>query len=190
MILEKRKYSFLFLVFVFFSCNKPAIEGGIKNKFFDFKGFFTQQTDSLTKLNYRLNKTINWEEKVESLELDSVNWKKELQLFLDFNPNSSTVVDLYQCDTLESPTGEVEITLTATDKKALCRLARVNLNKHRKVELIEMMMEKKDALSRMNYTLGYQPMKGYVIQCETFGVGGKSFKMDILGQFQNLSIGY
>lgn len=171
-------------------CSKPKSPSIQPQQLFDFKAFFAHEMDSLHQLNFSLNKTITWQDKVESVELDKPDWEKELKLFAEFNPNVPALVDVYTCDTLISPSGEMEITLTANNKKPFCRMARINISKKGHVNLIEMMMEKRSSFSRMNYTLGYQPMKGFAIQGESFGIGESNFKMDVLGEFRNIRLGY
>ena len=78
-------------------------------KYFDLEGFIESQVQRLESDNPELIKTMKFKDDSESVTVygaDSINWTKELKLFLEHDINKPVLIDAYETKQDSSSTGE------------------------------------------------------------------------------------
>ncbi|MDN5216249.1 hypothetical protein QQ020_29545 [Fulvivirgaceae bacterium BMA12] len=105
------KSNTLCLLLIVWLINACSFSSGVQNDkpkidaFFDLEGLVNQQIEKLSSFNPRVRKeaTINGQEEVQ--DLDSLNWKKELHVFLKADINKPRLLSQYTTDTYQNEAG-------------------------------------------------------------------------------------
>lgn len=94
------------------ACNEEVKENQT-NKYFDLKGLIESQIKTLNKQKPVVQKSILIAEKSENQVVKTIDWAKELELFIQADLNKPAFIQSYQVDS--SSTG-VKYTLKETEK--------------------------------------------------------------------------
>ena len=94
------------------ACN-PEIKEGQTKRYFDLKGLVETQIKTLNKQKLVVQKTILMSNKVENQSINTIDWAKELELFIQTDLNKPAFAQSYQVD---SSLAGVKYTLKETEK--------------------------------------------------------------------------
>ena len=88
----------LLIFCAFLSACNPEIKEGNTKKYFDLKGLIEAQIKTLNTQKPFVQKTILMSEKSESQLVKSIDWAKELELFIQTDLNKPAFIQSYQVD--------------------------------------------------------------------------------------------
>jgi len=158
----------LVMICVFFcwSCGNAGNKDEETDVFFSFKNYFENQAIGLTHRKIKIKKTVlksgTMEERV--MDADSVDWEKELKIFMDADMNKKSWVGLYHTDTVTS--GPVmTIQYSATDSSLQVKKAYVVFSDN---QVNDIMIESrfKNFYYQSSLYLHYRPANGYQVKGE------------------------
>jgi ABC-type uncharacterized transport system auxiliary subunit len=107
----KKIISLLIFCALLSACNEEVKENQTK-KYFDLKGLIERQIKTLNKQKPVVQKTILMSENSENQVVKTIDWAKELELFIQADLNKPAFIQSYQVDS--SSTG-VKYTLKETE---------------------------------------------------------------------------
>jgi len=159
MQLAKQFLLYIFIT-VFISC-APETSVLSEVQLFDINKFFLAEIEKLEQENKNLDKTIVVKSKSESINIESPNWKKEFQLFLETDISSKTYIDQYKVDTINN-----SIQYKALNEKLSIRDLQVKYsdNKFSQVTEISILKKTENVISKMEQLLNYKAGKNYSFQ--------------------------
>ena len=105
------KNSVIYLLLVFWLAGACSVsqenrnEGPKIDAYFDLQGLINQQVGDLSATNTRIQKEAVIDGQREVLELDSLNWKKELNIFARADINKPRLLDQYLTTTYTNDAG-------------------------------------------------------------------------------------
>lgn len=102
----------LILSLIVMSCNEEVKENQTK-KYFDLKGLIESQIKTLNKQKPAIQKSILMSEKSENQVIKTIDWSKELELFMQADLNKPAFIQSYRVD---SSSMGVRYTLKETEK--------------------------------------------------------------------------
>lgn len=108
----KKVVSLLIFCALLSACHEEVKENQTK-KYLDLKGLIENQIKTLNKQKAEVQKSILMSEKSENKLIKTINWAKELELFIQADLNKPAFIQSYQVDS--SSTG-VKYTLKETEK--------------------------------------------------------------------------
>ena len=111
------KYFFyLFFLVILIACQKPEIDNSTVVSYFDLPAVISTQQKQLKEQHAGIEKNLKVNKKLENIKIDSVDWDKELQLFVEANINKPVLIGSYKVD--EKKEGDLsKITYTTLDDK-------------------------------------------------------------------------
>ena len=93
----KKVFGLLTFCALLSACN-PEIKEGKTKRYFDLKGLIESQIKTLNKQKPMVQKTILMSEKSESQLVKTIDWAKELELFIQMDLNKPAFIQSYQVD--------------------------------------------------------------------------------------------
>lgn len=87
----------LSLMLGFSACQSESAEMKVK-KYYDLKGLMEKQIEALKLENPKVQKDISINESVENQTIDSLDWSKELEFFVQADLNKPAFVNSYRVD--------------------------------------------------------------------------------------------
>ena len=108
----KKVFGLLTFCALLSACN-PEIKEGKTKKYFDLKGLIESQIKMLNKQKPMVQKTILMSEKSESQLVKTIDWAKELELFIQMDLNKPAFIQSYKVD---SASMSVKYELKDTEK--------------------------------------------------------------------------
>jgi hypothetical protein len=143
------------------SCqNKP--DNNIK--LFDSKQFFEHEITLLTEQKKGVKQLLTYQNKKDSFVIhDTVNWKKELQIFADIDLAKPSNKSTFKIDTII--TNKMFITsYTSRDVKQQLKQMVVTTDQKQNVKAIDVLMKKSNSLYQSKSILRYAPDSGFSIK--------------------------
>jgi ABC-type uncharacterized transport system auxiliary subunit len=107
----KKIISLLIFCALLSACNEEVKENQT-NKYFDLKGLIERQIKTLNKQKPVVQKTILMSENSENQVVKTIDWAKELELFIQADLNKPAFIQSYQVD---SSSTSVKYTLKETE---------------------------------------------------------------------------
>lgn len=108
----KKIISLLTFCALFNACNEKVKENQAK-RYFDLKGFIEKQIKTLNNQKPIVQKTIIMADILENQPIKTIDWAKELELFIQADLNKPAFVQSYQVD---SSSVSMKYTLKETEK--------------------------------------------------------------------------
>jgi hypothetical protein len=161
-----RYYPFLLLLgFLFVACAESAGsgEGDLPPVFFDLATYMQEQIDSLANNSVRVEKTIELNGKLETREMDDVNFANDLRVFREADINKPAWVEKYAADTQRLSGRHLLITYTALDSSLQTRSLVIDQDRGQ-VRKIEIFRRTGTVLSDGRHELWYEPARGYSVR--------------------------
>ena len=93
----KKVFGLLIFCVLLNACN-PEIKEGETKRYFDLKGLIETQIKTLNTKKPFVQKTILMSEKSESHLVNTIDWAKELELFIQMDLNKPAFIQSYQVD--------------------------------------------------------------------------------------------
>ena len=175
-----KRYSlhFLYLLFNLFhiSCSekpKEITEPAMAQKqivepkefFFDLKQYMENQIAVLDSLKPKAKKIVTTDGTRETKIIDNINWKRELQPFLEVDLNKPACKDSYSIDTVADSNDKDAYTIMyqTKDLSLTTKLMTIEFNHYRKPIQITVVNKTKNNLYSSYQNLIYRPLIGYSI---------------------------
>jgi hypothetical protein len=133
-------------------------------KLFDSKQFFEHEITLLTEQKTGIKQILMYQNKLDSIIIhDTVNWKKELQLFADIDLAKPSNKSVFKIDTLV--VNNLYVTsYTSTDVKQQLKQMVVTTDEKQNVKSIDVLMEKSNSLYQSQSIFRYVPDSGFSIK--------------------------
>lgn len=116
---------FLFFLLSFSCTSNKSTDTVLRNTNFKLADFFSKQVDSLTKSNANLNLSVELNKNSTTTFIQDVDWKKELQFFLNLDIENPKYKDVFTCDTTRLPYDSFLLKYLAKDSLAKIKLAEI-----------------------------------------------------------------
>lgn len=156
---------YLCLIYLFSSCQQPPASESTppQDGFFDLKAYFSQEIDKL-KLHSGFEKTTQINKITETHRFDSLDFSKELAMFINADINRITWLDKYQVDSSFTNQRTLKsITYRALSPKM--KTQKLHLTFSEDVpDLIQIEQLTTNALMNASMNLEYVPGKSYQIK--------------------------
>lgn len=130
--------------------------------FFDIAGFFNAQIKQLNTDQLKANKTVKYNAKRDVLQNQSLDYEKELTVFVHSDINKLSWREKYQADTLRTA-GEIQsITYKALDDQLKTQKIAITFANNQ-IERIAIQNHLKSIMASTWQELEYRPRKGYQV---------------------------
>lgn len=151
---------------ILFSCENGPVSSDdslqSKDYFFDAKGYFAEESTRLAEAGKGLVKEIWFNGEEERLESDSLDWDKELELFLKADINRPAWTEKYTGDTTLSSAGTPErISYTAQEEELRIQQMDISFDPSGKIDEIYIQKEINSLIEKVSQKLNYRPQEGY-----------------------------
>ncbi|RMF01237.1 MAG: hypothetical protein D6772_05165 [Bacteroidetes bacterium] len=154
---------------------------------FSLKRYIGSEIKRLTQSHQAIYKTITLDGETEVLRADSVDYRSELNLFLQADINRPAWADKYQVDSVYENHQLIELHYTALDTSLPTQLLRVRFRPAADslwVEGVTIRSKSETALSSSQKTLVYHPDKGYTIDVAQSGAMTKDLQFQLQARFE------
>jgi len=155
----------LLLLFLWGCSNNDSTSVGTEtDRFFDVEGYFAGEVDRLQSEQPNIQKQVSLNGEQESIQPDTLNFEKELSVFLNSGINKVSWIDSYSADTTRHDDGSLATTVyEAKEDKLRTRLVEVSYeaNSPSRVRIIN---RTENAVLDADQELIYEPGSGFNIQ--------------------------
>ena len=181
-----KQFVYFFLLLSMYSCQTAIHKDAAiqKKEYFDLKDFFNQEIARLEKSNDSFKKTVKIGDKSETQTPKEVDWKQELQIFVESDINKTAWFDKYQKDTTEN-----KITYTAQDDNLKIRSIHLHFANPpytaQFMEEVEIINHTENVLYESAETLKYwyRQHNWHIVRTQKVATGGTE-TVEILGGFE------
>jgi hypothetical protein len=154
------------LLIVLWGCSNDESTSGDPetDRFFDVEGYFEGEIDRLQREQPDFLKEVSLNGKQESIQPDTLDFEKELSVFLNSDINKVSWIDSYSADTTRHDDGSIATTVYKAQKEKLrTRLLEVSYEADtpRRVRIIN---RTENAVLDADQELIYEPETGMEIQ--------------------------
>lgn len=144
------------------SCTQaPQAKSQKATPFFDLKGFVAQEIEQLQKQQPQARKQVAVNGQQESLPFDSLNYEKELQVFIRSDINRPAWTDKYKADTILEHGQVRALSYEALAEDLKTRLLSVQFTEEGKVKEIKIENRTQSPVADVRQDLTYTPGNGY-----------------------------
>ena len=165
------------------SCNtNPTVTVEIQ-PYFNLKGFFENESIRLQNENKILTKTIFKDNKEETMVVNTIDWKTELQSFIDIDINKPALLSAYKTDSVVRG-ARTEIHYAAKDSTPQIRDIVLKLTNHIPDTIIVTRIMSNSYVSSTE-ELHYFGNGNYEIVVDNTPVAGKKIAFRLIGRTQN-----
>ena len=120
------KYLFLIFLFFFIGCDQPQEKSDNKKAYFDLKGFIETQITFLSEQKPTVDKKMRVSGRDESRLTKQIDWKKELELFVQADINKPAYSKSYK---ISKPDSLTTIYTLKTEENIPVKSIRIQLDK-------------------------------------------------------------
>lgn len=168
-----------------FSPGNTASEGEENRQpFFDMRGYFSRQIERLQREQPPARKTVTFNNETDTKMLDSLNYERELEVFLNADINRAAWWDRYRIDSSFTNQNQLQtVTYTAADKDLRIRSLKVEYE-NGEVDQIEALSETTGPAADRRQHLFFDPQWGYRIESRQDVAFSKPREMKIEVQFR------
>jgi hypothetical protein len=153
------RLSFLLVLFALVSCQQQGIN---KEELFDVPDYFENEFKQVNQQFTKLNKTFLYDNKQDSVLLDSFNLEKELHDFLELDLNKAAYVGAFKQIETQLDSGSVLLVYESTQKGIdLSKIEILFYNDE--VKSLRFIFEESNNLYESGKELFYQTNRGFVI---------------------------
>lgn len=178
-------YGAFFLLLLLLSCqNRDTASGKAgQNPFFDLNSYFNEQIERLQTQQPEVRKTVTFDGETETLELDSLDYERELEVFLNADLNRASWWDKYTIDSSRTDGRLASIVYTAQEEDLRVKKLRIEFEKE-EVSRIEVESSTKGPTGSRKQSLLFEPEQGYRIHTQQKVVFSKPREMEIEVRFE------
>lgn len=178
-------FAFLLAGFFLYSCNNEDTNTGESDMYYPVEKVVKEQIDSLKKNGDTWKKTVinNFEDEEKSILSKDVDWKTELALFSELNPNKKAYLGKFNVDTAFN---EYENVITYTSPNIKLSMLTIILNKDGSLRAIYGDLNSSNLFYQSTYQLSFVPNKAYGIagkQTLAFFNSEENFQIQWIKQF-------
>ncbi len=165
-----KKIPFLFLFSSLFACvnvaEPPEGERLSAERFFNLSDYFEAEIARLNGNNQQVDKVIKINGESAQQTLDSIDYEKELAVFVNSGINKTSWVDKYQADSTFNDAGLLtELVYTALDEDLKTQQLIIQFASEQ-VQRIDITNRSGTILAKMRQQLSYNPAQGYSIESQ------------------------
>ncbi len=136
------------------------------DRFFDVEGYFAGEVDRLQSEQPNIQKQVSLNGEEESVQPDTLNFEKELSVFLNSDINKVSWIESYTADTTRHDDGSIATTTyEAQEEKLRTRLVEVSYEAEAP-QRIRIINRTENAVLDARQELIYEPAIGFEIQQE------------------------
>jgi hypothetical protein len=143
------------------ACSAPTKKSVQPIHYFDVPGFFERQVQWLEKEKPGLEKRVETNGKSANVREDSINWDKELAVFLSINLNKAAFIGKISVDSVVQG-NRLTVSYTTNDKKMDLKSVRVQFTND-SVNWIEARKSEQNALFTNSLFVRFRCDSGYTI---------------------------
>lgn len=179
MILNKLIFFSFFLFFGCFGNNQSDLNSD-ELIFFNLKEYFEDEVERLKEVK-NISKTTEVNGQIETLKLESIDFKTDLEIFSNSDINKPSWKDKYSIDSLRNEVGQLSKLIYKTENPKLKIKSLEVLFKNEAISEINISKYSSSAISEVQETLKYNPRKGYTIErSQDITMSGKNdFKVNV-----------
>ena len=159
----------LFLaLFLMSACSTESPQNASEERpqvFFDLQSYFNGEIERLNEQKSTVQKNITLQGKQETIAKAKVDFKKELQIFLNSDINKLAWQDKYQVDSTIKNGQLTSLRYSAIDTTLRTKLLEINYQ-NGAVQQIQVVNSGKSIVAETHQSLSYEPQKGYSIDNE------------------------
>jgi hypothetical protein len=148
------------------SCGDMAIEERNalnQSRYVDLKTYFESEITRLNQSNFALEKTLLFDGEMEKINSAKVNWKQEIEPFLDLDILKNTYTGRLNVDSVLLGTGEFTVKYIPNDSSVDLKKLEVHIN-HQKINSIKAQFAYHNALYQSYKLYEYFPDSLYMIE--------------------------
>lgn len=134
-----------------------------ENPFFDLRTYFNRQIERLQEAQPPVEKTVRFEGKTQTEQLDSLDYSRELEVFLNADINRAAWWDKYRIDSVREGGRLQAVHYTATDESLRVDELSVFFSEEQ-VSRVEVKTSSEGFTADREQKLVYNPQKGYHIE--------------------------
>jgi len=135
-------------------------------RFFNLSDYFEEEIARLNDNKQQVDKLIEINGESAQETLDSIDYEKELAVFVNSGINKTSWVDKYQADSTFNDAGLLtEVVYTALDEDLKTQLLTVQFD-NEEVQRIDITNRSGTTLAKMRQQLSYAPAQGYTIESQ------------------------
>lgn len=156
-----------FLGLILGGCSSNASENEeivVDSPFYDLRTFFNKEIERLTKEQPRVLKRVAIQEKKEEKQFDQLDYKQELQVFVDSDISKVAWFDRYEMDTIQKNQSLKELVYTAKSPKLKTRIIRISFDDQQAVKEVKMAIGTENQVAGAKKELTYTTNQGYKIE--------------------------
>lgn len=166
--LKQTNIFLLFLLGLFLvACNASSSEDEgtlVDSPFYDLKTFFNGEIERLTKEQPNVLKRVAIQEKKEEKQFDQLNYKQELQAFVDADINKVAWFDRYEIDSIQENQSLKQLTYTAKSPKLKTRSIQITFDDQQAIQEVKMAIGTENQVAGSKKELTYTTNQGYKIE--------------------------
>jgi hypothetical protein len=162
------------------ACTPEDTQKGAHLAFFDLEGYIRQQARGLQRNQPKAVKSVSLGDRIEEKVLSTLDYDKELDLFVQADINKPAWLDKYTIDSLVSQAGVLEsVTYEATDARVPTRRLHVDFMDG-KVSRVLVEEFFSSAIADTRRELTFMPGLGYQItSVQTGKAGNKNMRINV-----------
>lgn len=134
-----------------------------QSKYVDLKSYFESEIIRLNQSNYALEKTLLFDGETEKINTAKVNWKKEIEPFLDLDILKNTYTGRLNADTLLLNQDEFDVIYSPNDSSVDLKQLHVQFN-HQKISAVKAQFASHNPLYHSYKLYEYFPDSLYMIE--------------------------
>lgn len=161
----KKPFLYLALLLALTACSggseEPAVR--IPDAFFDLKGYMEEEARRLSEEQPEALKRIAIDGRSEEKTFDSLDYKKELDIFSRSDINKTAWLDKYQVDSMYRDGRLRQVTYTSKDKSLKTRLLEVSFSGEQ-VAQIHIRNRTESIVADVGQEMWYYPGEGYKLE--------------------------
>jgi hypothetical protein len=151
--------------------------------YFDLPAFVSKEIASYQSRGFGLRKNINKDDKISTIELDTVQWKEELAPYLAININSNSLENKYNIS-IDSNKNLSITKYTALDTNLeISEIAVTKVNQN--IQLIEAKTRKRSFVVDRDIHFSFMPGKGYGMLVNENYIWSSPKKYEIFAEINN-----
>ncbi len=139
-----------------------APEGIPQSPFYDLQGFFEAEVERLQARQPKVEKTVSFDQSTETERLDSINYRRELKVFLDSDINRPAWWDRYTIDSTWQDGALQSIHYQAKADDLKIRSIRLTFERD-SLLAVDLELNAESAATAFRQSLHYAPAEGYRI---------------------------
>lgn len=151
-------------IFLLFACqNSPGLNVTEQQPFFDLSNYFQEEQERLSKLTSSFTKKATVNGKEETKTFETLDFTKELAMFMDSDINKIAWLDKYEADSTLVDGQLQQINYRTPDQSLKTQALTISFEKET-VSQVDILRKSTSIAANVRQELTYQPTIGYSIK--------------------------